>query len=175
LGLEVIVPPSAPAPTGGFPPEAFTWDAAGEELTCPAGKTTRTRQRNTNNTGWKYRFAARHCNDCPLRQRCFSDPEKGRRRTVIKNDHEAAYRAAREKAETPRYQEVRKCHPRVERKLGELVRWHGGRRARYRGQAKVLIQGLLTGWVVNVKRLLKLVEAPAVPTGGTVRAGFAGV
>jgi transposase len=175
LGLEVIVPPSEPAKAEGFPPEAFTLNAAGEELTCPAGKTTRTRQRNTNGTGWKYRFAARHCNGCPLRQRCFTDPEKGRRRTVIKNDYEAAYRAAREKAQTARYEEVRRCHPRVERKLGELVRWHGGRRARYRGQAKVLIQGLLTGWVVNVKRLLKLVEAPAVPTGGTVRAGFAGV
>jgi transposase len=174
LGLEVIVPPSEPAQTGGFPPEAFTLDAAGEELSCPAGKTTRTRQRNTNGTGWKYRFAAHHCNDCPLRQRCFTDPEKGRRRTVIKNDHEAAYRAAREKAQTPRYQDVRRSHPRVERKLGELVRWHDARRARYRGRAKVLIQGLLTGLVVNVKRLLKLVEAAAQPMAGTVRAGCVG-
>jgi transposase len=172
LGLEVIVPPSEPAQAAGFPPEAFTLDAAGEELTCPAGKTTRTRQRNTNGTGWKYRFAARHCQGCPLRQRCFTDPEKGRRRTVIKNDHEAAYRAARQKAQTPRYQEIRRCHPRVERKLGELVRWHAARRARYRGRAKVLIQGLLTGLVVNVKRLLKLVEAAAQPTAGTVRAGW---
>jgi hypothetical protein len=175
LGLEVIVPPSEPAQAAGFPPEAFTLDAAGEELSCPAGKTTRTRQRNTNGTGWKYRFAARHCNGCPLRQRCFTDPEKGRRRTVIKNDYEAAYRAAREKAQTPQYQEVRRCHPRVERKLGELVRWHAARRARYRGRAKVLIQGLLTGLVVNVKRLLKLVEAAAQPTAGPVRAGGVGV
>jgi transposase len=174
LGLEVIVPPSEPAPAGGFPPEAFTLDAAGEELSCPAGKTTRTRQRNTNGTGWKYRFAAHHCNGCPLRQRCFTNPETGRRRTVIKNDHEAAYRAAREKAQTPRYQDVRRSHPRVERKPGELVRWHGARRARYRGRAKVLIQGLLTGLVVNVKRLLKLVEAAAQPTAGTVRAGCVG-
>ena len=175
LGLEVIVPPSEPATTAGFPPEAFTLDAAGEVLTCPAGKTTRTRQRNTNGTGWKYRFAARHCNGCPLRQRCFADPEKGRRRTVIKNDYEAAYRAAREKAQTPRYEEVRRCHPRVERKLGELVRWHDARRARYRGRAKVWIQGLLTGLVVNVKRLVKLVEGAAQSTAGTVRAGGVGV
>jgi transposase len=171
LGLEVIVPPTEPAETGGFPPEAFALDAAGEELTCPAGKTTRTRQRNTNDTGWKYRFRTRDCDGCPLRQRCLTDAEKARRRTVIKNDHEAAYRAAREKAKTPRYQEVRRLHPRVERKLGELVRWHGARRARYWGRGKVLIQGLLTGLVVNVKRLLKLVEAAAAPTAGTMRAG----
>jgi hypothetical protein len=172
LGLEVIVPPSEAAPTGGFPPEVFVLDAAGEELTCPAGNTTRTRQRNTNDTGWKYRFRARDCDGCPLRQRCLTDPEKARRRTVIKNEHEAAYRAAREKAKTPRYQEVRRLHPRVERKLGELVRWHGARRARYRGKGKVLIQGLMTGLVVNVKRLLKLVEAAAV---GMVRAGGSAV
>jgi hypothetical protein len=173
LGLEVIVPPTEPAEAGGFPPEAFTLDAAGEELTCPAGETTRTRQRNTNGTGWKYRFAARHCDGCPLRRRCFTDPEKGRRRTVIKNDHEAAYRAAREKAKTPRYREVRRVHPRIERKLGELVRWHDARRARYRGKAKVWLQGLLTGWVVNIKRLLKLVGAAAAPAGA-VRAGCGG-
>jgi transposase len=174
LGLEVIVPPSESAAAGGLSPEAFVLDAAGEELTCPAGKATRTRQRNTNGTGWKYRFRARDCDGCPLRERCLTDPTKARRRTVVKNDHEAAYRAAREKAETARYQEVRRLHPRVERKLGELVRWHDARRARYRGKAKVLIQGLLTGWVVNVKRLLKLVEA-AAPPAGAVRAGCSGV
>ena len=175
LGLEVIVPPTEPAGTGGFPPEAFAPDAAGEELTCPAGKTTRTRQRNTNGTGWQYRFRAGDCDGCPLRQRCLTDPAKARRRTVIKNDHEAAYRAAREKAKTPRYQEVRKQHPRVERKLGELVRWHDARHARYRGRAKVLIQGLLTGFVVNIKRLLKLVAAGSGAMTGTVRAGLCGV
>lgn len=175
LGLEVIVPPREPAATGGFPPEAFALDAAGEELTCPAGKTTRTRERNTNDTGWKYRFAARDCDGCPLRRSCLTDPEKVRRRSVIKNDHEAAYRAAREKAQTARYQEVRRQHPRIERKLGELVRWHAARRARYRGKAKVLIQGLLTGWVVNIKRLVKLVESAGAAAAGTVRAGCAGV
>jgi len=175
LGLEVIVPPPEPAVAGGFPPEAFTLDAAEKQLTCPAGKTTRTRQRNPHGTGWQYRFSAHDCDGCPLRQRCLTNPEKARRRTVIKNDHEAAYRAAREQAKTPRYQEVRRLHPRVERKLGELVRWHGARQARYRGRAKVLIQGLLTGLVVNVKRLLKLVAAGSGSTMGTVRAGWSGV
>jgi hypothetical protein len=33
----------------------------------------------------------------------------------------------------------------------------------------------LTGLVVNVKRLVKLVEAVAQPTAGTVRAGGVGV
>ena len=96
-------------------------------------------------------------------------------RTVIKNEYEATYRAAREKAKTPRYQEVRRQHPKVERKLGELARWHKARHARYWGTPKVLIQAVLTCFVVNAKLFLKLVEGPAEPTVGTVRAGLSGV
>jgi transposase len=176
LDLEVIVPPTEPAPRSGFPPESFTLDAAGEELTCPAGQTTQSRTRNEKDTGWKYRFSAAQCAGCPLRAQCLAQPETtSGGRTVIKNDYEATYRAAREKAKTPRYQEVRRQHPRIERKLGELVRWHGARRARYRGRAKVLIQGLLTGLVVNIKRMLKLLESAGAASAGTVRADLAGV
>jgi transposase len=173
LNLEVIVPPTEPAPTGGFPPEAFTLEAAGQTLTCPAGQTTQSRTRNAKDTGWKYRFSAARCAGCPLRARCLAQPETTTGgRTVIKNDHEAAYRAARAKAQTPRYREVRAQHPKVERKLGELARWHDGRHARYRGRAKVLIQELLIGFIVNVQRMLKLLEGVAAATAGTVRAGL---
>jgi hypothetical protein len=172
LNLEVIVPPTEQAPSGGFAPEAFLLDPAKEELTCPAGQTTRQRGRNAKDTGWKYRFSARQCGECPLRKQCLAKPETTSARTVIKNDHEATYRAAREKAKTSRYQEIRAQHPRIERKLGELARWHDARRARYRGRAKVLIQALLTGLVVNVKRLVKVLEVSAAPTAATVRAGL---
>jgi transposase len=175
LNLEVIVPPTERVPVAGFPPERFVLDAAQRELTCPAGQTTRQRERNTNDTGWKYRFSAQQCRGCPLRQECLANPDTARARTVNKNEHEATYRAAREKAATPRYQEVRSQHPRVERKLGELARWHDARHARYRGRAKVFIQALITGLVVNVKRLVKLVEIGLAPTGGIMRAESTGL
>jgi transposase len=176
LDLEVIVPPTGPAPRGGFPPESFALDAAGQTLTCPAGQTTQSRARNGKDTGWKYRFGAGQCADCPLRGQCLAKPETTTGgRTVIKNDHEATYRAARAQAQTPRYREVRAQHPRVERKLGELARWHGGRHARYWGRAKVLIQELLIGSVVNVRRLLRLMESAGSAPAGTVRAGLTGV
>ena len=176
LNLEVIVPPTEPTPSAGFSPEAFTLDAAQAELTCPAGQTTTTRQRNANDTGWKYRFAPRQCAECPLRRQCMAKPETTTGgRTVIKNDYEATYRAAREQAKTPRYQEVRRQHSKVERKLGELARWHKARHARYRGQSKVLLQVLLTSIVVNIKCFLKLIAGPAKPTAGTVCAGLSGV
>jgi IS5 family transposase len=49
----------------------------------------------------------------------------------------------------------------VERKLAEIVRYHGGRRARYRGRDRVNIQFLLTGIVVNIKRIIRLLRAQA--------------
>ena len=84
-------------------------------------------------------------------------------RTVTKSDYEAHYHAAQQRAQTPAYRAVRREHPRIERKLAELVRWHGARRVRYRGRLRVKIQYLLTAVVVNCKRIVKLLSLPAQP------------
>ena len=47
------------------------------------------------------------------------------------NDFTAEYRAARALAQTEAYAQVRKEHPKIERKLAEIIRYHGGRRTRY--------------------------------------------
>ena len=93
-----------------------------------------------------------------MRGECLEKPESKKGRTVIKNDYEVEYERVKVKATTPKYAEVRREHSKVERKLGELVRHHGNRQARYRGIVKTLIQSLLTALVVNVKRIVKLVE-----------------
>jgi transposase len=163
LNLAVTVPPPAePAPTGRFGPERFSLEVieGREVLTCPAGQQTGSRTRNTNDTGYKYRFADKTCAGCPQRGQCVGPQTKGGRR-VIKNEYEQEYRAARTHARTQEYREVRRQHPRVERKLAELVRWHGGRRARFRGRARVLVQFLVTAVVVNVKRMVKLLAREA--------------
>jgi hypothetical protein len=67
------------------------------------------------------------------------------------------------KTKTPAYQETRRLHPKVERKLNEVARHHRCRRARYRGQAKVLVQALLTTMTVNVKRMVHLIINAALP------------
>ena len=72
------------------------------------------------------------------------------------NDFTAEYRAARALAQTEAYAQVRKEHPKIERKLAEIIRYHGGRRTRYRGRWQVAIQYLLTALVVNVKQMVKL-------------------
>jgi transposase len=163
LNLAVTVPPAAePAPTGRFGPERFSLEVIDERevLRCPAGQTTSERERNANDTGHKYRFKAQACAGCAMRGECVEPKAKGGR-TVIKNDYEKEYAQARAYARTAKYKEVRREHPRVERKLAEIVRWHGGRWARYRGRGRVLVQFLVTAVVVNVKRMVKLLTAPA--------------
>ena len=94
-------------------------------------------------------------------------PASRRGRKVVKNDYEGEYRRAEQKVGTPRYQQTRGEHAKVERKLGEVARQHGQRRARYRGRARVRVQAVLTALVVNVKRLVKLVGAKVQGALGT--------
>ena len=175
LNLEVFVPPPQAEPAGPyFTADQFTLNAAGDALTCPAGQTTQQRQRSRLDTGWMFRFARRVCAACPLLGQCLAALPQQKGRTVTANDYAAEYQAARAKAETEAYQAARRQQWRVERTLGEMTRWHGARRARYRGQAKCLVQGLLTALVVNAKRLVKLLAGLGGATGGPVRAGLAG-
>ena len=173
LKLEVFTPPAEVSPPAVFGPERFTLTVVdeGPTLTCPAGQTTRARDRSSrHNTGWKYRFRKGQCAGCALRQQCLINPQSQKGRTVTKNDYEAEYAAAQAKAQTAAYTQVRRQHPAIERKLAELVRRHDARHARYRGRLRVLYQGLVTCLVVNMKRIVRLLFAPPEPRPLTVRA-----
>lgn len=166
LNLDVTVPPPATPARSTFGPERFSLrvlDDGTSELTCPAGRTTRQHYRNDKDTGEKYVFAGSTCRGCVSREQCLERPSRKGGRTVIKNDYEAEYQRVAAKAKTPAYEATRREHPKVERKLSELVRRHGARRARFRGLTKVLGQAVLTAWVVNVKRMVKLLRAAAQP------------
>ena len=79
---------------------------------------------------------------------------------MFKSDYSAEYRRVREKATTSEYKAVRAEHSKVERKLGEMLNRHGGRRARYWGMEKVLSQELMAGVATNIKRMVRLLCAP---------------
>lgn len=162
--LTVYVPPIDWTPPGSelFQSTAFTLNEAGTEVRCPGGVTTRTRMRAKRGYGWQFHFRATQCHSCPLRAQCLRPTTRGGR-TVIKNDYEAQYQAAQQRAQTEAYRAVRREHPRIERKLAEMMRWHAGRRVRYRGRLRVKLQYLLTAVVVNCKRIVKLLSTPLHP------------
>jgi hypothetical protein len=158
LGVVVFVPPSPVQASPYFGPDQFTLDVRGEVLTCPGGQQTAAKARNAHNTGWQFTFARRTCATCVLHAQCLAALPQHKGRSVIKNDYQAEYEAARARAQTPPYAAVRRQHPRVERTLADMVCNHAGRRTRYRGRWRVHIQYLLTGRVVNMKRMVKLLS-----------------
>lgn len=166
MGVKTFVPPKEEPSDKRFTPADFTRNEDELSVTCPAGETSHYHQRDTRSNATIFRFTQKQCAGCPLLHLCVSKPHEGTfGRTVRKNDHEAEYARARKRAQTEEYEEVRHEHPAVERKLNELLNHHGGRRAKYRGRAKVHIQELMTAVVVNVKRIMTLI--------GPVRAEWA--
>jgi transposase len=163
--VEVYVPPRA-APTDGpyFGPEQFRLDEATGVLTCPGGHQTASKARHTNDTGWKFTFARRTCATCALQAQCLTALPQHKGRSVIKNDDQPEYEAARQRATTEVYAEVRRQHPRLERKLADMVCHHSGRRSRYRGRWRVRMQYLLIGMVVHIKRMVKLLSPQRAQT-----------
>jgi len=144
-----------------YQPEDFKLNQAGDEVRCPNGETTGTRYRDGKDHAWVYYFRAAKCRACPLRANCLK-PENRNGRKVSKNDFQAQYKAAKQRATTNEYKQIRKEHPAIERKLNELVRWHAGRHVRYRGLMRVKVQYLMLGVVVNCKRIVRLLMV--VPT-----------
>ena len=158
--LEVFVPPKEQPPRHPelFQSEDFKLNQAGNEVTCPNGERTRTRSRDDRNHGWVYHFKTSQCRTCPLRDKCI-EPQTRTPRKAYKNDFQSQYNAAKERATTEEYKQVRQQHPGIERKLNELVRWHEGRHVRYRSLVRVKVQYLLLGIVVNCKRIVRLLTA----------------
>ncbi len=91
-------------------------------------------------------------------------PKSPKGRRVNKNVYETQYQAAHEKAKTAHYQEVRRRHPAVERKLNEIVRHQGGRQCLFFTRAKVRAQQLMTCFAVNLKRISLLLSRESLLT-----------
>jgi len=144
--------------SGFFQPTDFRLDRTRLVLRCPGGQETGQCRRYENGRGWRFSFRRSQCADCLLLAQCMHHLPPKQGRAVLKNDYEAEYLAARERTQSPAYAAVRAQHPKVERKLAEIVRYHGGRRARYRGRWQTKVQYLLTALVVNIKRIVGLLD-----------------
>jgi len=166
LAVNTFVPPKSEPASQTFGPDDFVEDVESGGVICPAGKKSRYRERDSKNRATIHRFAREDCEGCPLVAQCMKNLPKHFGRNVRKNDYEKEYRRVRVKASTQAYTLVRSEHPKVERKLGEVLNRHGGRRARYHGIGKVLIQELMACTAVNVKRMVKLLCAPHVAYAG---------
>ena len=156
--VKVFVP-SKENPNGGkFNSQQFALSPDGSHAICPAGHSSQYKQRQQTRHTTAYRFHDETCQACPRRDQCIDSKQK-HGRSVRKNDYEPEYAMVRQRAQTDEYAEVKREHPKVERRLGELINRHDGRRARYRGTARVFVQQLLGAMTANVSRMIRLLDA----------------
>ena len=80
--------------------------------------------------------------------------DRGRRR---------AHARVRMRARGVAYRLSQRCRKKIEELFGEGKDWHGLRRFRRRGLARVRQETYLIGWALNLKRLAKLVSPAAQP------------
>jgi hypothetical protein len=158
LGLDVYVPPREEVEDAPYTPRDFEETEDGK-LTCPAGQTSTSSHRDNARARSAHLFSADTCRGCAMVAKCMSNPptataKHGRR--VYRSDYHQELERARAKKQTEQYHAVRREQWKVERKLGEVVNCHGGRRARSRGQQQVFIQECMACTATNIKRMIRL-------------------
>jgi hypothetical protein len=151
--IEAIIPPqTSKAQSSCIPSCRFKYDAKNQIVTCPAKQ--KLTYRGTSEKGDTYRAASQDCQQCPLRQRCFSKDARCRTILIVPG-YEALLRARRKHVQgDERRKALYTRHRwRVEGVHGEAKTQHGLRRAARRGLWNVAIQAYLTAVVINLKRL----------------------
>jgi len=140
------------APGGRFAKDRFRIDTKNATVTCPAGNTVAVRA--DRHGGGSATFGPQ-CASCPLRDACTNSPAG---RTINIGRHEDTLARARDRQAAPDWQaDYRATRPKVERKLGHLMRHrHGGRRARMRGRVKIDADFRLLAAAANLARLARL-------------------
>jgi hypothetical protein len=144
--LTKVQPPVAPG--GRFPKDRFTIDLGAGTVICPADVTVPIRAAKAG--GGTAAFAGA-CAGCPLAAQCTTGKTG---RTIRIGAYEGELTRARATQQDPAWRaDYRATRPKVERKLGHLMRRrHGGRRARVRGQTKVGADFALLAAAVNLAR-----------------------
>jgi Transposase DDE domain/Transposase domain (DUF772) len=152
-GIESRCKTQAPTTAGGrFGKDRFDIDLDTGAVGCPGGATTPIRPATA---GGGIAYFGTACQACPLRARCTTATGG---RTVSIGPHEQALTDARARQTDPAWiADYRATRPKVERKLGHLMRRrHGGRRARVRGTDRVDADFRLLAGAVNIARLAVL-------------------
>jgi hypothetical protein len=150
-GLKVQPPARV---KGHFPKDRFDIDLDARTVTCPAGITATFRPVNSKRHSGIAEFGDA-CGTCPLAAQCTTATAG---RTITIGHYEAQLTAGRARQTDPVWKaDYRATRPKVERKIGHLMRRrHGGRRARVRGLPNVTADFSLLAAAVNLARLAVL-------------------
>lgn len=152
--------PVQPAPRKGkrFCSEDFDVAVETRTAVCPAGKTN-TQCSRLEEAGDKVSFRfewSTACRGCALFDQCVTPGQSHRTLTV--REHHTHLQSRRREMKTDTFRMRMHRRNGIEGTISELVRGHGFRRSRYRGEAKTRLQNLMTGAACNLKRWSRRIE-----------------
>jgi len=156
-GSEVVAPLCLvrnPRTAAVFPKSMFKYDEKKQSVTCPQGVTTKDSYYDYRKDIRNFHFPMSKCNKCPVQRKCTTAAEG--RRTISIGKANTELREAEIYNRTEQFKEDMKLRPPIEGKLSELKRYHGLRRARYRGLNKMSLQCYFTAAAVNIKRWIRI-------------------
>jgi len=141
----------------GFRLRDFDIDFENRRAVCPAGKSSISWikvSKPRSNAAYHVYFGIQ-CRSCPyFVSRVCARQRRGRQLTV--NRYHDAIQARRCEAQTEAFHQEMHIRKAVEGTISEMVRAHGARRARYRGQAKNQLQAYFIATATNLKRLARV-------------------
>ncbi|MGW0998758.1 transposase [Streptomyces sp. NPDC002520] len=143
----------------GFGCEDSHIDFDRQQVTCPQGETS---------AGWHdpyptsspiaaplvvARFTKSQCRPCPVRTRCTTTSDSARTVGFLPRELRDLQLRVRVEQQTLEWQARYAVRSGVDGSINELVRGHGMRRCRYRGQQRAHLQHVFTAIAANIERL----------------------
>lgn len=140
-------------------PEAFKLgkfqvDMVKKQAVCPGGQVSVTSRKKTDRE-IEIHFSEKVCTQCQYFKECVGEQNKSRRRCINVNQFHEYIAERRQKQKTQGFREEMRVRAQAEGTISEMVRFHGFRHAKYKGQAGRQLQFYLTGAGLNIKRLIK--------------------
>jgi len=141
--------------------DAFEFNKDAGMYVCKAGhmairKARSIRTNEDKNTRYKYYFDIEKCKDCPFKDGCYKDGAKSKTYSVtIKSD---GHQEQAQFQESDYFKEKSKARYKIEAKNSELKHRHGYDVASFSGLIGMQMQGEMTIFTVNLKRILKLMD-----------------
>jgi hypothetical protein len=138
----------------GYEMEAFRIDWEARVATCPQGKQSsswRETTRRDTEPIIQVHFRRTDCQVCPVRETCTTSDRRSIQ-LLPREKHERRQDALAFQ-QTAAFREAYRVRAGIEGTVSELTRVLDARHARYRGEAKVRLEGVLLGAGLNVRRL----------------------
>ena len=159
--IQPVVPLNPIVHTGGPKQEGFEYNKDADFVICPAGehsirKAIQGSKKSGDSRSLVFYFDTGKCKTCPFSEGCLKPGAKSKTYSIrIVAEH---YKEQIEFENSDTFKQRIRRRPIIEHKNAELKRHHGMTRAKYRGLFRMRIQAILTAFVVNAKRMVKLIE-----------------